>query len=73
MPTKEITVQPANQNRMSSRLSETIASLHSTRSVDLKGAGIYAEGAAALADALKGNATVTGVDLRANEIGAEGA
>jgi hypothetical protein len=38
---------------MSTRLSETIASLHEMRSVDLVIANIDAEGASALADALK--------------------
>jgi Ran GTPase-activating protein (RanGAP) involved in mRNA processing and transport len=58
---------------MSTRLSETIASLHETRIDDLKRAGIDAEGVAALADALKVNTTVTMIDLRHNGIGVEGA
>jgi hypothetical protein len=51
---------------MSSRLSETIASLHETRSVNLNLAGIDAEGAAALADALKANTSVTHITLEDN-------
>jgi hypothetical protein len=43
---------------MSTRLSETIASLHEMQSVDLEEARIDAEGAAALADALKENMSV---------------
>jgi hypothetical protein len=64
---------------MSTRLSETIASLHETRSVDLSRGYPYredpidAEGAIALADALKENKLVTDVNLSWNEIGAEGA
>jgi hypothetical protein len=43
---------------MSTRLSETIALLHDTRIVDLESAGIDAEDAAALADALKETTSV---------------
>jgi hypothetical protein len=43
---------------MSTRLSETIASLHETQSVDLENANIDDEGASALADALKENTSV---------------
>jgi hypothetical protein len=66
--------QPINQNKfMSTRVSETIVSLHDTRSVDLEGANIDAEGAAALAEALKGNTSVTSINIENNRIGAEGA
>jgi hypothetical protein len=64
---------------MSSRLLNTIASLHETRSVDLSRKSppyddpIGDEGALALAVALKGNASVTEINLWGNSIGAEGA
>jgi hypothetical protein len=48
---------------MSTRLSETIASLHETQSVDLMNPGVDAEGAVALADALKSNRSVTSINL----------
>jgi hypothetical protein len=44
---------------MSTRLSETIALLHATQRVILKGENINVEGAAAFADALKANTAVT--------------
>jgi hypothetical protein len=44
--------QSVNQSNMSTRLSETIASLHEIKSVDLEDANVDAEGAVALADAL---------------------
>jgi len=59
-----ITVNKTKQ--MSIRLSETIASLHETRSVDLEEVGIDAEGATALADVLKTNTSVTKIDLQGN-------
>jgi hypothetical protein len=58
---------------MSSRLSKTIASLHMSRSVDLKRAYIGAQGAVTLADALANNASVTSIDLESNRIGYKGA
>jgi Ran GTPase-activating protein (RanGAP) involved in mRNA processing and transport len=58
---------------MSTRLSETIASLHETQTVDLEEADIDAEGAAALADALKENTSVANLNLEDNAIGAQGA
>jgi hypothetical protein len=58
---------------MSTRLSETIASLHETSSVELSNANIDAEGAAVLANALKVNTSVTTINLWNNAIGAEGA
>jgi hypothetical protein len=54
-------------------LSETIASLHELQRVNLWGPIIDAEGATALADALKVNATVTHLGLRCNNLGDEGA
>jgi hypothetical protein len=54
------------RNNMSSDcLSETMASLHESRSVDLEGALIGA-GAIALADALKANTSVTTIKLGVN-------
>jgi hypothetical protein len=58
---------------MSVDLSETIASLHETQSVDLAYHLIDAEGASALANALKVNTSVTDIHLADNGIGDEGA
>jgi hypothetical protein len=58
---------------MSTRLSQTIASLDKKRSVHLQGANIDDEGASAFADALTVNTSVTEINLRDNYIGAEGA
>jgi hypothetical protein len=66
------TVRPA-------RLSAAIASLHETRSVDLSRnpfsgpEKIDAEGASALADALKANTSVANINLSRNKIGVKGA
>jgi Ran GTPase-activating protein (RanGAP) involved in mRNA processing and transport len=49
-----------------------IASLHEIQSVELKNANIDAEGASALADALKANTSLTKIDIAANRIGNEG-
>jgi hypothetical protein len=58
-----------------SRLAETIASMHETRSVDLVNANIDAKGASTLAGALKANTSVTHLNLWSwcNQIGDEGA
>ena len=65
--------QSASQNNMSTRLSEIIASLYETRSVDLGEAGVDDEGAVALADALKANTSMTDINLMDNQIGVDGA
>jgi hypothetical protein len=44
---------------MSTRLSQTMESLHEMQSVDLGGAGIDSDGVMTLANALKENSTVT--------------
>jgi Ran GTPase-activating protein (RanGAP) involved in mRNA processing and transport len=77
--TQVIFTLPAIETNMSeSRLSETIASLNETRSVDFSRSyswdeTIGPEGASALAEALQVNTTVTNIDLDDNRIGAEGA
>jgi hypothetical protein len=48
---------------MSSLLSETIASLHEKRSVELAGEYISDVGASALADALRVNTSVTTINF----------
>jgi hypothetical protein len=58
---------------MSTRLSQTISSLHETRRVNLESASIDAEGASALANALKVTTSLTDINLCYNQIGAEGA
>jgi hypothetical protein len=58
---------------MSTRLSETIASLHEIRSITLQVANIDDEGACTLANALKANKSVREIDLGGNGIGNEGA
>ena len=58
---------------MSTRLSQTIESLHEMQSVDLRGADIDDDGVNLLANALKENTTVTKIDLREITIGDEGA
>jgi Ran GTPase-activating protein (RanGAP) involved in mRNA processing and transport len=65
--------QQKKNNVMSSRLSETIASLHENRSVYLVNEEFGDVGAVAFADALKVNTTVKDIHLGGNEIGAEGA
>jgi Ran GTPase-activating protein (RanGAP) involved in mRNA processing and transport len=59
--------------KMSTRLFETIASLHEAQVVDLKRANIDDEGAVALADALKANTSGTEIDISENQISDVGA
>jgi Ran GTPase-activating protein (RanGAP) involved in mRNA processing and transport len=58
---------------MSTRLSQTMESLHEMQSVNLAKAGIDNDSIRMLANALKENKSVTKIDLRANKIGAKGA
>jgi hypothetical protein len=58
---------------MSTRLSETIATFGEKTSVFLVGEGLNDDDASALADALKGNKSVTKFSIYGNKIGAEGA
>jgi hypothetical protein len=48
---------------MSTRLSQTIESLHEMQRVELQYAGIGDDGVKTLAEALKANTTVTSIDL----------
>jgi hypothetical protein len=58
---------------MSSRIAETIRTLDQLEDVSLRSCGLDGEDVAALADALKVNASVMTIDLGYNRIGDEGA
>jgi hypothetical protein len=58
---------------MSSRITETISTLDQKDEVLLRRCGLGDEDAAALADALKVNSSVTFINLEDNQIGNEGA
>jgi hypothetical protein len=58
---------------MSTRVAETMASLHETQRVDLRYAGISDDGATTLANGLRENTSVTNIDFSYNDIDDEGA
>jgi len=58
---------------MSTRLSQTMASLHEMQIVALEGAAIGNDGVETLANALNENTSVTEIDLKQNNISVEGA